>query len=741
MRATAARSISTGASKAGCRAQSNILRSTTATSSHQHGVRAAVATSGQHTKLTAVSRSHGRALSANIRADVNWDAFRPSASTGNNAPGAASGTPRARSSTTPSAGTVHHPSYLHDSLRTRQPSPAARQVDFLVIGSGIAGLSYALKVAEYGTVAVVTKDFANEGCTQYAQGGVCAVLDRQDSVAEHVRDTLIAGAFLNDQQAVEVVCREGPARVLELVQMGAEFTTNIDGTLHLTKEGGHSRRRVVHAADMTGKEIERALLATAKAHPNVQFFEHHLATDLVVDEYQGMRHCFGADVLDQRGMTMTRFISLSTMLASGGAGQVYPNTTNPHVATGDGVAMAYRAAAAVSNMEFIQFHPTALYDPTNTGRTFLITEAVRGEGGMLYNLGGERFMSKYDPTRMELAPRDIVARSIHNELMERGDKHVLLDISHKPAHDVMHHFPNIAAKCSELGIDITRDPIPVVPAQHYTCGGVQTGLLGETGVQGLYACGEVTNSGLHGANRLASNSLLEGLVFADRAAGPSVAHAEYALRNCGRQLHYAAATANFSGARGARPASAAVSAWATARRKELRESMWRGCGIVRNVKDMQATLETARTIVSEAASSLETHGVCTELVELHNLATVAEITASCALQRKESRGGHYCVDYPTEQEREKRPSVVQLGQPAAPGRAARVAAGNGGATRLVGPVSVPVLVPAGAVLDALESVDIGGGGGGASSTNGGIKRKKRAAVRDTVMRSLPENEP
>ncbi|GLC37807.1 hypothetical protein PLESTB_001478700 [Pleodorina starrii] len=568
----------------------------------------------------------GRALLA-VRADVNSDAFRPR--------------PAA-----PASG----------SART-QLSPPLIQHDYLVIGSGIAGLTYALKVAEYGTVAIITKDNANEGCTRYAQGGVCAVLDKSDSVADHVRDTVVAGAFLNDLQAVEVVCREGPARVLELVEMGAQFSRNADGTLHLTKEGGHSNRRIVHAADLTGAEIERALLENARAHKNIHFYEHHMVVDLVVDEYGGTLHCFGADVLDQRANTMTRFLGLATMLASGGAGQVYPNTTNPHVATGDGIAMAYRAHANVSNMEFVQFHPTGLYNPAGTGSTFLITEAVRGEGGMLFNKAGERFMERYDE-RLELAPRDVVARSIHDQLLRHGDSHVLLDISHKPRQEVLHHFPNIAAKCLDLGIDITRDPIPVVPVQHYTCGGVSTGLLGETNVQGLYACGEVACSGLHGANRLASNSLLEGLVFAERAVNPSVAHAEHAARNCSRQLHYAAASADFGGPRGARELNSALADWVTTRRQELRDVMWRCCGIVRRSKELLQARDYVVSLYIETKAIYKNYGVNTELVELLNMATVAELMVSCALQRKESRGLHYSADYPHLDEAQRRPSVI-----------------------------------------------------------------------------------
>ncbi|PNH12748.1 L-aspartate oxidase 1 [Tetrabaena socialis] len=574
-------------------------------------------------------------------ADVNFDAFRPR----------------------PVAAASRHVAH--------ELAPPVKQHDFLVIGSGIAGLTYALKVADYGTVAIITKDHASEGCTRYAQGGVCAVLDKSDSVGDHVRDTVVAGAFLNDlhlllmlasaaasaARAVEVVCREGPARVMELVELGAEFTRNADGSLHLTKEGGHNNRRIVHAADMTGAEVERALLASARAHPNIQFYEHHMVVDLVVDEYGGAPHCFGADVLDQRGNIMTRFLGLSTLLASGGAGQIYPNTTNPHVSTGDGIAMAYRAHANVSNMEFVQFHPTGLYNPKGAGSTFLITEAVRGEGGVLLNKAGERFMTSYDD-RLELAPRDVVARAIHDQLLRHGDKHVWLDISHKPRHEVLHHFPNIAATCLELGIDIARDPIPVVPAQHYTCGGVATGLLGETNVQGLFACGEVACSGLHGANRLASNSLLEGLVFAERAVNPSVAHAEHALRNCSRQLHYAAASADFRGPRAARDLNPALGEWVATRRQELRDVMWRCCGIVRRTKELQAARDYVVSLYIETKAIYKNYGINTELVELFNMATVAELVVSCAMQRKESRGLHFSADYPQADEAQRRPSVI-----------------------------------------------------------------------------------
>lgn len=584
---------------------------------------------GQHHAPPKGNRRHQRHTTVVCRADVHWDAFR-----------------------SPQENVGSSPKPAHESN-----TPAVRQFDFVVIGSGIGGLSYALKVAEYGSVAIITKDQAHESCTHYAQGGVCAVLEATDSVEKHVRDTVVAGAFLNDLQAVEVVCREGPARVLELVEFGAEFTRNADGTLHLTREGGHSRRRIVHAADFTGREVERALLATARAHRSIEFFENHLAVELVMDEANGVQHCFGVDVLDQKEMHMCRFLGLATMLASGGAGQVYPNTTNPHVSTGDGIAMACRSNIKVANMEFVQFHPTGLYSPGGKGRNFLISEAVRGEGGILYNTAGERFMAQYDG-RLELAPRDVVARSIHDQLLSRNDTHVLLDISHKPRAEVLSHFPSIASTCMEHGIDITNEPIPVVPVQHYMCGGVQTGLLGETSVQGLYACGEVSCSGLHGANRLASNSLLEGLVFADRAAGPSVAHAEYAMRHCSRQLHYAAASADFSGSRSPKPLAGQTLQWVKDKRQELRTLMWEACGIVRRTDQLQKALDAIAGMYVETKAVYKIHGVSTELVELFNLVTVGELIVSCALQRKESRGLHFNADYPSPVESECRSSVI-----------------------------------------------------------------------------------
>lgn len=396
------------------------------------------------------------------------------------------------------------------------------------------------------------------------------------------------------------------------------------------------------------------------------------------------------------------------MLATGGAGQVYPNTTNPFVATGDGIAMAYRANAAVANMEFIQFHPTALFAAgapipgVSGGQTFLITEALRGEGGILRNLGGDRFMSKYDAERMELAPRDVVARAIQDQMRTRNEPHVWLDISHLPAHEVLEHFPNIAERCATHGIDITTAAIPVVPAQHYTCGGVQTGLLGETSIQGLYACGEVACSGLHGANRLASNSLLEGLVFADRAVNSSVAHAEHANQSCCTQV--AAATAAAPGGDGmpVRAPNPEVEAWAAAQRAGLNETMWQRCGIVRRTAELRDALDSVKALRVEVEAIARLCVPYTCVLELRNLVTCAELIITCALQRKESRGLHYNLDFPQLSEAECHASVVSLGTRQLPGALvpAGVASGNSGGSStgsVVGGGVLSNLVPAGTV--------------------------------------------
>lgn len=565
-----------------------------------------------------------------------------------------------------------------------------KHYDFLVIGSGIAGLTYALKVAEYGSVAIITKAAASEGCTRYAQGGICAVLDSNDSVHSHIQDTMAAGAYLNNPAAVEVVCKEGPALVQELAgTFGAQFTKTSRGDLHLTREGGHSARRIVHAADATGAEIERALLDTARGSRNIHFFEHHLAVDILIGNGIGMgqKYALGVDVLDQTALTaaststssgLMRFLAPVTMLASGGAGQLYPLTTNPGVATGDGMAMAHRVNAAMANLEFVQFHPTALVstacpfsmvtnnsigdDDGATCPAFLISEAVRGEGGRLLSGDGRarRFMEDIDP-RGELAPRDVVARAIHFEMQAAGTDHVLLDISHLSAEKILNHFPTIAARCGSVGIDIVADPIPVAPAQHYMCGGVQTGLHGETGVKGLYACGEVACTGLHGANRLASNSLLEGLVFAHRAARASVAHADHALQVAGRSMTVSASSALYQASSSSsqlRPLPAAARQWAAARRSELQTTMWKAAGIVRRADAMLPALSWMRALQSDVEDLEAVHGPSTQLIELRNLATVGGLVLSSALSRKESRGGHYCLDYPETLPAECRSTII-----------------------------------------------------------------------------------
>ena len=391
-------------------------------------------------------------------------------------------------------------------------SDASRSVkfDFLIIGSGVAGLTYALKVAPYGSVAIVTKKSSVESNTNYAQGGIAAVMRESDSVDSHIADTLDAGAGLCDEDVVRMVVEEGPKRVQELIDLGAEFTRN-GSALHLGREGGHSASRIVHAADTTGREIERALLENVQAHPNIAIFQYHFAMELITEHHLGQFvskvrpdvTCFGAYVLDQRSGQILTFLARTTLLAAGGSGQAYLHTTNPAVATGDGVAMAYRAKARIANMEFMQFHPTTLYHPEAS--SFLISEAVRGEGAVLRNTRGERFMTEHDD-RGELAPRDIVARAIDDQLKKHGAQHVWLDISHQNADDIRHHFPAIYARCLKHGIDITKEPIPVVPAAHYQCGGVVSDLSGRTTIDNLYVAGEVACTGLHGANRLASNS-------------------------------------------------------------------------------------------------------------------------------------------------------------------------------------------------------------------------------------------
>ncbi len=524
--------------------------------------------------------------------------------------------------------------------------------DYLVLGSGAAGLTYALRVADTGTVAIVTKKESVESNTNYAQGGVAAVMDTADSFASHVADTLDAGAGLCDERVVRMVVEEGPARVRELIALGAQFSSE-GGDLHLGREGGHSANRIVHATDATGREIERALLSAVQSHPNIEVFEYHFALELITEHHLGQTvtrlrpdvRCYGAYVLDEQSNAIHTFLSKTTLLATGGCGQVYLHTTNPSVATGDGMAMAYRAKARLANMEFVQFHPTSLFHPE--AKSFLISEAVRGEGGRLFNLGGERFMGLYD-AREELAPRDIVARAIDDQIKKRGDTHVLLDISHLPASEIKHHFPTIYETCLSYGLDITQQPIPVVPAAHYQCGGVVTDLNGATSIRNLYACGEVAYTGLHGANRLASNSLLEAMVFSERAARHVMAHpAAWA------DEHDAVPVWDDSGTQQERE-------WVLVQhnREEMQRVMNDYVGIVRSNLRLERAHRRTRLLHEETEDFYRRTRVSVGLCELRNLIATAFLIIRSAQMRHESRGLHYTLDYPETVPSERRPTYV-----------------------------------------------------------------------------------
>ena len=524
--------------------------------------------------------------------------------------------------------------------------------DFLVIGSGIAGLSFALKVADAGTVAVVTKKARADSNTNYAQGGIAAVVSPDDSVDLHMRDTLECGAGLCHQDAVEILVKEGPLRLKELMDFGVQFTRE-HGLLHLGKEGGHSRNRIVHAKDLTGREIEQALLHRIAEHPNITVYENHVSIELITEHHlsgQVMRntpiHCWGVYALDAMENRVKKFLSSCTVLSTGGVGQVYLHTTNPSIATGDGVAMAYRAGAAIANMEFIQFHPTTLY---NSGSpAFLISEAVRGFGGVLKTRDNREFMEKYD-SRGSLAPRDIVARAIDTELKKRGDKFVYLDLRHLPSGKIIEHFPNIYTTClSQFRIDITKEPVPVVPAAHYSCGGVVTDLLGRTSIANLYVCGEVAMTGVHGANRLASNSLLEAIVFSHRVA--ETAQRVARLPVSGVPNWDESGTLN-------------AEEWVLVEhdRKEIQEIMWDYVGIVRSDLRLERAYRRMKLIREEIETFYKKTKVTEGLIELRNIALVAELIVRSAILRKESRGLHYTTDYPKPDDRQwRRDTVLSL---------------------------------------------------------------------------------
>jgi L-aspartate oxidase len=530
----------------------------------------------------------------------------------------------------------------------------------LVIGTGIAGLTYALKAAEHGPVLVVTKKRRADSSTNYAQGGIAAGLGEDDDPSLHLADTLAAGAGLCHPEVVELVVREGPLRVGELVEWGVRFHRE-NGSFSLGMEGGHSRRRILRAGDRTGWEIERALLAAVAANPRIRVLQHLLVVDLELERHGGGgRRCVGATALDTRRGTAVRLRAPVTMLAAGGCGQVYQHTTNPSIATGDGIAMAWRAGAEVGNMEFIQFHPTALY-PTEDP-AFLLTEALRGEGAVLRRLDGTTFLEKHHP-RASLAPRDVVARAIHSELEATGDPHVILDVSPIPRVLMEERFPGTVRGCRQRGVELFEQGIPVVPAAHYVCGGVMTDVHGRTSLAGLYAAGEVACTGVHGANRLASNSLLEAVVFSHRAAEAMVADqasgaAAWEGGAADRAVEEVAAVD--SAGRSFRGPDGPPEDLATVRRR-LRELMWEKVGIVRSDGPLEeAAGEVARMAAAEEAR-WDAGPWTVEGVEMRNLLTISRLVVECGRRRRESRGLHHNRDHPVPDDRYLADTVLRRG--------------------------------------------------------------------------------
>lgn len=516
-----------------------------------------------------------------------------------------------------------------------------RQYDFLVIGSGIAGLSYALKVAGHGRVAVICKTTLDEANTALAQGGVASVTNLEvDNFDKHIEDTMIAGDHLSDPEAVRKVVTEAPGQIRQLIEWGVQFDRRDDGNFDLHREGGHSEFRILHHADNTGYEIQQSLIRAVRSHPDIDVYENHFAIEIITQHHLGRIvtrrtpdiTCYGAYVLTPEGRVDT-FLSRVTLMATGGVGAVYSTTTNPLIATGDGIAMVYRAKGEVRDMEFIQFHPTALYHPGDRP-SFLITEAMRGYGAVLRNRRGEEFMHKYDP-RLSLAPRDIVARAIDSEMKLNGDDHVYLDVTHKDPEETRRHFPNIYAKCLSLGIDITRDYIPVAPAAHYLCGGIKVDTDACSSIQRLYAVGECSCTGLHGGNRLASNSLIEAVVYADAAARHSLAHVH------GYDIRHDVPEWNDEGTR--HPEEMVL---ITQSIKEVNQIMSTYVGIVRSNLRLDRAWNRLDILYEETERLFKCSKASREICELRNIINVGYLIMRQAKERKESRGLHYSLDYP-----------------------------------------------------------------------------------------------
>ncbi len=537
--------------------------------------------------------------------------------------------------------------------------------DYLVLGSGSAGLTFALRVCEQARVALITKKERTDSSTNWAQGGIAGVFGPDDDLELHVQDTLIAGAGLCHEDAVRVLVSEGPDRIRELVEFGAGFNRDAEGNLSLGREGGHSRRRIIHTADLTGKEVERTLVDAARSHPSITVLEHHFAVDLIMDGGE----CRGAWVLNEQDGQREAFLARATLLATGGAGQIYPFTTNPPIATGDGVAMAWRAGAEIADMEFIQFHPTSLFHPD--AKSFLISEAVRGEGGILRRRDGTAFMREYDPERLDLAPRDIVARAIDSEIKRSGDECVFLDVTHLAPDEIKAHFPTIYARCLSFGIDITTDWIPVVPAAHYSCGGVRTDLQGRTTIPRLYACGETASTGVHGANRLASNSLLEALVFGKRAAKDALAflsEQEWPPRPAPRYGGFATRGNNGEPEGSSQReimfpvlggAGTEDSVQVAALRSRLQIVMQKYVGIVRSDARLAKASAAIEALRGEAQALFNDSALSDANLELRNMIDVAALIVRCAQMRRESRGLHYTTDYPLAAEAERHDTTLK----------------------------------------------------------------------------------